>query len=582
MEKNNNGPVRVLNATGDETPVKKIKELGAPVEVSPFQEDAENYFDYDEQATLLGLMLKDDHFCGRATAELSKDPELRIIRFWKTSQLQLIYKLCLESYDRDGVRPSVTQVRAKIAELAEDERESYLVALEYCLSMDVIDRPHHIRKLQGFIQMVHLQKGLKRVKEQQKIGVFSNNADILNEALTRVNRVNLNKIDEVRLSDVHTLTKALNSNMAKIPTGHKELDALLKGGLPRETLTTVLGGSNAGKSLFCTSLGANAIREGYKVLHINLEGTRDEATFRYNANLADIDFSSIEEGKLGTAESKRLQDVIEKYEGQLLVRNMLDWGTTVEEVQAYVKEAYKQFPFDVLIVDYGQILKTKVNGEKFDRQTDVYRALDALSKEFRCVVISPVQASRDAMKNQRAKQKSGEGLWVIHGEDIADCIEIFRISAQMITLTRTETEEERGWVRICLDKQRRGKKGVVWGEKADYAKSKLITNDPYKESEVTHVVSSGSDEEGEPFVEAPAMNGDKYTDVANEAEARYQKKLLQSDVKRMNASKVGGEYIGDHKVRVIRHNERIDYLNRTFGMSDKVKADKEEAIPRTR
>ncbi len=72
----------------------------------------------------------------------------------------------------------------------------------------------------------------------------------------------------------------------------------MSGGVRCVVLVAVLGSSNAGKSLFCSSLACSALRNGFRVLHINLEGTRDETIYKYVATLSDIPFWKIEEQKL--------------------------------------------------------------------------------------------------------------------------------------------------------------------------------------------------------------------------------------------------------------------------------------------
>jgi nitrate reductase beta subunit len=105
------------------------------------------------------------------------------------------------------------------------------------------------------------------------------------------------------------------------------------------------------------------------------------------------------------------------------------------------------------------------------------------------------------MKKQNDHGKGGYGrsgkddpMPVLRSADLADCIEIARVSAIILTLNRTEDEEVRGWVRVFLEKQRRGRKAITYGVKAKYANSNLIINDYYEPHGLVHKLADDKDE----------------------------------------------------------------------------------------
>jgi replicative DNA helicase len=453
-------------------------------------------FDIQFQAGLLKLSLKDDYFCAQLVRYLSSDEDLSEFIIFDSAQLHFIFKVICNSMIEYKTRPTEAQIRTAILEFQEDEREPYFKALEVVINADTHNEEFFRRHISSFVKQVKMAKGFKKTKSIWR--EHPNDAhEFLQKTIDDIRRVHFEKEDTLKLHQVYSLVKNTNDNLSKIPTGLTRLDEDMRGGFPRETLVTVLGASNAGKSIFCTSLGCSALRNGFKVLHVNLEGTRDEVLFRYSSNLADIPFQNIEENKLGEKERVKLNNVVQKYDSQLYIRNMLDFGVTIEDLISCCRETHKDFPFDVLVVDYGQLLDSKDKLEKFDRQTKVYRGLDSLSKEFKCVVISPAQSTRDGMKKQtefnNAKRKDQEKMPVLRSSDLADCIEIARVSAVILTLNRTEEEEHRGWLRVFLEKQRRGKKALTYGVKAKYAESNLIINDYYDQNSLIHTVEDKED-----------------------------------------------------------------------------------------
>ena len=459
-------------------------------------------FDIKFQAGLLKMALKDDYFCSQLVRYLGQDNDLKDHMVFDNSQYHFIFEIIVKSMEQYKTRPEEAQIRTEILKFDEERREPYYIALEQILSIEVKNEAFFRDHITAFVLRVKMFKGLK---ESKKIFISSPNEapDHIQKMLDGIKRIKFEKEDVLGLSSVYSLVKKDGDHSSKIPTGLTRLDDDLGGGFPRETLVTVLGGSNSGKSIFCNSLGCNALRKGFKVLHINLEGTRDEVVYRYVSNLADVEFKQIEEQTLSPFEKEKVDNAVKKYDANLLVRNMLNFGITIEDVIAYCRECYKGFAFDMIVVDYGQLLKTKQKGadKGFDRQTEAYRGLDSLSKEFRCVVVSPAQSTREGMKKQNDHGKGGYGtgkndpMPVLRSADLSDCIEIARVSAIILTLNRTEDEEVRGWVRVFLEKQRRGRKAITYGVKAKYAKSNLIVNDYYDANSLIHKSMEDLDEE---------------------------------------------------------------------------------------
>jgi replicative DNA helicase len=455
-------------------------------------------FDIQFQAGLLKLCMKDDYFCSQIVRYLSSDEDLHEFIIFDSSQLHFIFKIICKSIKEYKTRPTEAQIRTAILEFQEDEREPYFRALDLILGVDTHNEEFFRRHISAFVKQVKMAKGFKKTKSVWKEHP-NDTHEFMQKVIDDIRRVHFEKEDVLRLDQIYSFVRNTNDSLTKIPTGLTRLDEDMRGGFPRETLVTVLGASNAGKSIFCTSLGCSALRNGFKVLHINLEGTRDEVLYRYAANLGAVPFQRIEENTLSDSERAKINSVVEKYQSSLIIRNMLNFGVTIEDLISYCREIHKDYQFDVLVVDYGQLLDSKEKLEKFDRQTKVYRGLDSLSKEFKCVVITPAQSTREGMKKQNEfsnlKRKEQEKLPVLRSADLADCIEIARVSAVILTLNRTEDEEQRGWLRVFLEKQRRGKKAITYGVKAHYDKSNLIVNDYYDPNSLVHKMEEEEEEE---------------------------------------------------------------------------------------
>jgi replicative DNA helicase len=394
-------------------------------------------FDITFEAAILKLALEDDYFCAQLVRYLASDEDLDDLIIFTTDQFHYIFKIIADAFTKYKTRPMISQIRTAILQFSPAAREPYFKALEIISDADVHNKAFYQEHIATFVQTVKVFKANKKIKKLQREKPLEV-PDLMQKLLDDIRKVQFEQEDVVSLTNFYGLLDKNDATGNKIRTGLNQLDTDLRGGFPRETLVTILGSSNAGKTIFCTSLGCTALRDGYKVFHINLEGTRDEALYRYVANLADVDFNIIEEKSWSATEKVRLDEVISHYKDKLRIQNMLNFGATIEQLISCCRETYKEFPFDMLIVDYGQLLKTRTKYDKgTDRQTEAYRGLDSLSKEFKCVVISPAQATREGIKKQNdyiANRKNlDDRLPILRSADLADCIEIARVSAVIIT-----------------------------------------------------------------------------------------------------------------------------------------------------
>ena len=93
----------------------------------------------------------------------------------------------------------------------------------------------------------------------------------------------------------------------KIPTGIDELDYRLggeSGGPETGECVLWLGDSGAGKSQCLTSVGIAAARQGFRVAHFQLEGTKEQCLNRYDAAWTGTLYQDV---KLGNITAKKME-----------------------------------------------------------------------------------------------------------------------------------------------------------------------------------------------------------------------------------------------------------------------------------
>lgn len=121
-----------------------------------------------------------------------------------------------------------------------------------------------------------------------------------------------------------------------ISTGIWQIDELLKGGIRRKELGTILAQWQHGKSTILTIIGANCYIKGYKVLHLILEDFWLDIQQSYRNILKD----NIEELVKGEFRYLRLMDCVSK-------------TPKLYELEDLIND-YKP---DVVIIDYAELLQ---------------------------------------------------------------------------------------------------------------------------------------------------------------------------------------------------------------------------------
>ena len=167
--------------------------------------------------------------------------------------------------------------------------------------------------------------------------------------------------------------------------------------------------------------------------------------------------------QLNDKQRSDLEDFQRETRGLLQHYHDASFGFTIEKLVPIIRQKKEEFDFDVLMVDYGQILNSakKFNDMRFE-QAYVHRGLASLAGELDVAAITVAQGNRETQR------KNNEGKGLIRMDDISECFEIVRAAAQVLTLNRSDEDSEMDRARIFLDKQRDGRTGIMEICKTDF------------------------------------------------------------------------------------------------------------------
>lgn len=250
----------------------------------------------------------------------------------------------------------------------------------------------------------------------------------------------------------------------KVPTTIDEIDYRLggeNGGPETGECVLWLGDSGAGKSQVLVHVGVSAARQGFRVAHFQLEGTKEQCLNRYDAAWTGTLYQDV---KLGNITSKKMEvskRIIKKLrKTDIIVSSEETFNAkTLTDIRREVKDMEKKYgKIDVIIIDYLELLEVgdghnyTPHEERF-RQAKLAKGMKMLAMEFNAVVHTATQSS-----NIPEEQKN-DPEFVITRAQLSEDKGKLRPVDIFITINQTRDEAKEEVMRLHTDKLRDYKNG---------------------------------------------------------------------------------------------------------------------------
>lgn len=250
----------------------------------------------------------------------------------------------------------------------------------------------------------------------------------------------------------------------KIPTGIDELDHRLggeSGGPETGECVLWLGDSGAGKSQCLTSVGIAAARQGFRVAHFQLEGTKEQCLNRYDAAWTGTLYQDVKLGNITAKKMEVTKRIIKKLRKTDIVVSSEETfnAKTLVDIRRELKEMEKKYgKIDVIIIDYLELLELgdghryTPSEERF-RQAKLAKGMKMLAMEFNAVVHTATQSS-----NIPEEQKN-DPEFVITRAQLSEDKGKIRPFDIFVTINQTRDEAKEEIMRLHTDKLRDYKNG---------------------------------------------------------------------------------------------------------------------------
>lgn len=312
----------------------------------------------------------------------------------------------------------------------------------------------------------------------------------------------------------------------QIPTGVRHLDYLLGGGLKRGELGVILAPPKKGKSTVLINFGFGALcnLDGLNVLHYSCEMDGDVITRRYDDRLVG---KAVKQKKTDPEQFvATLRKRSAAVHGNLFVKDYPTRAASVATLRSHMTLlAARGIRPDVVIVDYGQILKPseRRRGEFRHEQASIYEDLRAIAGEFDCAVWSAVQANRGALEKE-----------TITMADVAEAFEIAMVCDAMVALCQTPDERVDGICRLfaAAIRDAEGERTVECSIRRDAC---LVQSKALYDAAGSRVFLPGEDDEDD---------GDPETEVVEPGVSKTRKKAAKKAVSKKGKVEQARKAIG--------------------------------------
>lgn len=406
-------------------------------------------------------------------AALEKRTVFEIVRqYLKFSYLQIesekkLWQWVTKRYDRTGKIPTIGQIQQQF-----QDDENVLEKLEEIADVEIDEQGGHemiVDTFEKFIKKMKFLEANDKIADLYNQGKKEQSWDMFVKYAEDFSKFSIQsaKFETVFGDFAERQAKRKSDEWQfryKIPTGIDEIDYRLggdNGGPETGECVLWLGDSGAGKSQVLVSVGISAARQGFRVAHFQLEGTKEQCLNRYDAAWTGTLYQDV---KLGNITSKKMEvtkRIIKKLrKSDIIVSSEETFNAkTLPDIRREVKEMEKTYgKIDVIIIDYLELLEVgdghnyTPHEERF-RQAKLAKGMKMLAMEFNAAVHTATQSS------SIGEEQKNDPEFVITRAQLSEDKGKIRPFDIFITINQTRDESKEEIMRLHTDKLRDYKNG---------------------------------------------------------------------------------------------------------------------------
>lgn len=264
--------------------------------------------------------------------------------------------------------------------------------------------------------------------------------------------------------------KALsNDYTVSIPTGIKQLDDHVGGGLDKGKLGLLIAPAGFGKTSFTTAINAYAAtykcdmnnHEGYKVLQIYFEDDDVDITRKHFARITQTEarfMKRLDIANRDEIEHKLMSHPDKDMIGENLRLKHFRSGTkTASDIEVFIKKLINRgFKPDLVTIDYFECIAPEKGGHSTDTQWVkegvTMRKFENMAKDLNCAIWIATQGNKDSINSPD----------VVRMDQAGGSIMKVQVAQFIISIARALEDIDRNKAVISILKNRSGKSGKIF------------------------------------------------------------------------------------------------------------------------
>ena len=375
-------------------------------------------------------------------------------------QLQKFVKIITSYYKETGNIPTYKELEVILKDRTTNKEE--LTALHEVFNKVKEANSNGIKVTLEVAKKFFQTQELKRILKSkfEKTGRNGYSSELLNEVLEELAEIEYGTRINESTDLMDLMDEVLDGeDTTKVPTGIKELDAKMNGGLEKGTLGMLIAGTGVGKSTLGSIICCEAAVHGFKVLHIFFEDLNREIGQKYYAHLTGIKTDEFSKGNNRELLKSKIFNSVPNAK-QILKNNIKllrleNSETTIPDLKNEVAKIMKIYNWkpDMIFIDYLSCLKLSSNEairmqNEWQSMDRAVKRLDAFAKEQNIAIWIAQQTNRDGGKLEDTSTRN-KRLATIQGSYRA-----IQPATRVLYLERDENTGDINRANLYLDKAR--------------------------------------------------------------------------------------------------------------------------------
>lgn len=405
-------------------------------------------FDIEFEETILSKCLRDQNF-------LKKAAPLLEAHHFGSSQHSWVWKTIKRIWDTFREKPNskLIVMSAKHSFTKPEELELHLLLIRKICKKKPDTALATLAELEQFVRAVNAQRVLEEAAKELEKEHIDKAWEILNRASRqdikpRDYRV-VRWIEEFEERQRDRKFKAEHpESIARVPTGFKQLDNVLGGGVELGEFGLVLGTTGKGKSILLCNLAYWGAASGFPTVYFTLEMSAKQIAQRMDSRWTQFEYNKFKRFDFVPSELRRMTKKTKfarkKFGNNLIIVETPVRKTTIMDIERTLDDLNDDLGFvpKLVIVDSGDHMSSVKRYESYRlEQADVYWNLAWLADQG-YAIWSSVQAGKEYAKQIAHAESASESYDKARIADIAISINTPEKKSRSTRVTIDEEDEE--------------------------------------------------------------------------------------------------------------------------------------------